>query len=576
MTLSVRGLLSVAIGLLSLASPAVAQAQRAPEPPSIVLVLTDDQRWDTLSPDVLPTVERELVARGVSFRNAFVSNPVCCPSRASILTGKYSHSTGVYTNHSPHGGVRAFDASSTIATWLHHEGYRTALVGKYLNQYRGTAVPPGWDHWNAFAGRPGYYDYSLSYAGRRGDAPVIFEHGSRPGDYSTDVLGNDAASFIRSTTGPLFLFYAPFAPHRASGAQTAIPAPRHVGALAGRPTLERPASYNETDVADKPAYIRSLPFHAEGNVDRFREAQLESLLAVDDAFAKIMAALRESGRVRNTMLVFASDNGFLWGEHRWMGKVVPYEESIRIPLVVRYDALTRTRTSDGHLVLNVDLAETFAEVARTSAPGSEGRSLLPLLRGERVRWRKNFVLESMQEPVPRYCGVRSRRYAYVEYGTGEEELYDLVLDPLQLESRARDGERRKAIVEFRLRTRALCNPRPPGLKLLSPCLVHGDARSNTLYGTPFYDYVCGRGGADTIYARRGDDDVFAGRGNDLVYGGAGDDLLSGGRGRDRLLGGGGDDRLLAKDGVGGNDVLVGGRGTDVCIADRGDVKIRCR
>ncbi|MDQ3890268.1 MAG: sulfatase-like hydrolase/transferase [Actinomycetota bacterium] len=575
MALSVRGLFSVGIALLSLASPALAEAQRAPERPSIVLVLTDDQRWDTLSPDVLPTVERELVARGVSFRNAFVPNPLCCPSRASILTGKYSHSTGVYTNRAPHGGVRAFDASSTIATWLHRAGYRTALVGKYLNQYRGTAVPPGWDYWNVFAGRPGYYDYSLSYADRRGEAPVILEHGSDPGDYSTDVLGDDAASFIRSTTGPLFLFYAPFAPHTAAGAGMAIPAPRHVGALAGRPAPRWAPSYNESDVADKPAYIRSLPFRTDENVDRFRQAQLESLLAVDDAVAEIIAALRQSGRLRNTIIAFTSDNGFLWGEHRWMGKIVPYDESIRVPLVVRYDALTSTPASDGHLVLNVDLAETFAELARTSAPGAEGRSLLPLLRRDRVRWRRNFVLESMQEPVPAYCGVRSRRYAYVEYRTGEEELYELVRDPLQLESRARDGDRRKMVVELRLRTRALCDPPPPGLRLLSPCLLQGDARANTLYGTNFYDYVCGRGGADTIYARRGDDAVFAGRGNDLVYGGGGDDLLRAGPGRDRLLGGPGDDRLRAKDGVGGNDVLVGGRGSDVCIADRGDVKIGC-
>src|SRR3990170_6725693 len=211
----VAGLLAVLVGLALAPPPASAQTTA---PPSIVLVVTDDQRWDTLW--AMPSVEADLVDNGVVFSNGFVVNPLCCPSRASILTGRYSHGTGVYTNTSPDGGFSLFDDDSTVATWLDAAGYRTALVGKYLNGYDGVTIPPGWDHWVAFSGNQGsYYDYSLNVDG------ALEPHGSAPEDYSTDVLATHAESFILGVPAeePVLLYMTPYAPHGPATAAT-----RHV------------------------------------------------------------------------------------------------------------------------------------------------------------------------------------------------------------------------------------------------------------------------------------------------------------------------------------------------------------
>ncbi|MBA2536033.1 MAG: sulfatase-like hydrolase/transferase, partial [Actinobacteria bacterium] len=200
--------------MLSLVPPsAAAQAPR----PNIILVFTDDQRADTLW--AMPNVQNALVDKGVSFSNAFVVNPVCCPSRVSTLTGGYSHSTGIYRNSPPYGGFRAFDDSSTIATWLKGAGYRTGYVGKYMNGYRATPyIPPGWDHWVAMEG--GYYNYTLNTEG------TLTSFGAAPEDYSTDVFAAEAISFVEDTPGPFFLMFSPFAPH-----SNAAPAPRHANAF---------------------------------------------------------------------------------------------------------------------------------------------------------------------------------------------------------------------------------------------------------------------------------------------------------------------------------------------------------
>src|SRR5919108_68254 len=175
-----------------------------PTGPSIVVILSDDQRWNTLPQ--MPNVERLLVRHGVDFANGFVVNSLCCPSRVSILTGQYSHSTGVYTDSLPDGGFQKFHDSSTLATWLHDAGYRTALIGKYLNEYRGTYVPPGWDRWFSFQQNPHgyYYDYSVN------DGGTIRQYGTAPAAYSTDVLTRQAVSFIHEERGPLFLYFSPY------------------------------------------------------------------------------------------------------------------------------------------------------------------------------------------------------------------------------------------------------------------------------------------------------------------------------------------------------------------------------
>jgi N-acetylglucosamine-6-sulfatase len=438
-----------------------AHSAEPPSGPNIVLVLTDDQRWDSLW--AMPSVRRDLIDRGVTFSNAFVVNSLCCPSRTSILTGQYSHSTGVYTNTPPHGGFSVFDDSSTIATRLHDAGYRTALMGKYLNGYArftdGSYVPPGWDQWAAFNSRGvPYYNYEMSIDGH------LRSFGSDPESYSTDVLANQAVDFIRHTRSrPFFLYLAPSAPHG-----PATPAPRDVGTFSDLAPW-RPASYNEADVSDKPQWVQGKrrlgPAH-RASIDTFAEHQYESLQAVDDAVDAIVEELRVSGRLQDTMIVFMSDNGYLYGEHRLTGKQAPYEESIRVPLVIRYDPVTAASpgSRDDRLALNIDLAPTLAEVAGTSMPGAEGRSLLPLLSGSASLWRSRFLVEHLLGQMPTYCAVRDTRFAYVRYATGAEELYDLESDPLELRNVAGDPSYGFVLSAERASLTELCSPPPPGFK----------------------------------------------------------------------------------------------------------------
>jgi N-acetylglucosamine-6-sulfatase len=544
----------------------------AQSPPNVVLVLTDDQRWDTLG--FMPTVQSQLVDRGVTFENAFVTNALCCPSRATFLTGKYSHSTGVYLNTGPRGGVGAFDDSSTIATWLDDAGYTTALVGRYLNGYVGPAVPPGWDRWVAYSGAPDYYSYRLSIDG------TVVPHGTLPAEYATDVLAAEAESFIRSTDGPFFLHFSPFAPHfRRGNTLEVTPAPRHESTFDSLPPW-RPPNYNEEDVSDKPSWLRlktpSISIERQELGDSFRQEQLESLLAADEAVGRIIEALADTGKLADTMIVFASDNGNDWGEHRRFSKLVPYETSIRIPLVIRYDRLVAAPRADDRLAVNVDVAPTFAALAGTTAPGAEGRSLLPLLSSPTGPWRRDFVLEHLGAKgalIPTYCGVRSETQAYVQYVTGEEEIYDLDADPYQLDNLARDPSMRKSLVAFRDRTRSLCSPPPPKFVPRSSCLIAGNERANLLRGTVYYDNICANAGSDRIEARSGDDLIAAGRGNDLVYGEGGNDRIYGGLGLDRIYGGIGRDVVYAADGR--RDIVRCGDGLDIATVDRGDITSGC-
>ena len=438
-------------------------SEAEPQSPDIVLIVTDDQRWDTLGE--MPGLRRTVRAHGMTFREAFVVNPLCCPSRASILTGAYSHTTGVYTNVPPDGGTAAFDDRSTLATWLDDAGYRTAFVGKYLNGYaKPWYVPPGWDRWVAFLRGPSpYYDYHMSVNGR------VRDYGSAAADYSTDVLARLAERFIRGVPSddPLFLFLAPAAPHHPH-----TPAPRYAEAEPLIPFSPGP-NVAERDVSDKPAYIRAL-----GSQDRRSEqkwnAKAVALKAVDDLVVRTVRALRDRGTLRNTLLVFMSDNGLAVGEHRWSYKLTPYEESIRIPLVVRYDPLTRGTSTDA-LAVNIDLVPTIAEIAGMETPGAEGRSLVPLLRGDASAVRTEFLIEHLQfrtgphhADPPTYCALRTVDRLFVHYDTGEEELYDLRRDPYQLRNIATDPARRAELDELRAQTKMACRPLPPRFSWTSP------------------------------------------------------------------------------------------------------------
>jgi N-acetylglucosamine-6-sulfatase len=432
-----------------------------PTPPNVVVIVTDDQRWDSLG--FMPTVSHELQGRGMTFKNAFVVNSLCCPSRASILTGNYSHTTGVYTSTPPHGGAETFDPTSTLATWLSGAGYHTGLSGKYLNHYRGRQIPPGWDDWVAFTGPYSYYDYAVDRNGS------IEHHGSRPRDYSTTMFGDEAQRFITEAPvdQPLFLYYAPFAPH-----SPATPSDRYQGAMSKLPEF-RPPNYNESDVSDKPAWLRRYPAMTpavQTAVDQLRRQQLQALLSVDDEVDGIIRALRETGRLHDTVILFTSDNGYAWGEHRWKNKLVPYEESIRVPLIVRYDALD-TAGADGHLVANIDIAPTIAALAGIDAPPTDGRSLVGLIEGSETSWRTSFLIEHLfdvraggRKPnPPTYCALRATRYLLVRYATGEGELYDLRRDPYELSNV--DGAPSYRAIESGLerKLRTLCSPRPPGM-----------------------------------------------------------------------------------------------------------------
>jgi N-acetylglucosamine-6-sulfatase len=423
--------------------------------PSVVLILTDDQRWDTLW--AMPVVRSRLARRGMSFSNAFVTTPLCCPSRASLLTGELAHSHGVYQNLE---GYERFapNEASTLAVWLDRAGYRTGLFGKYLNDYLSEhveEVPQGWDRWMAFVNEPGTEGYRLSVDGSL----------TKPGGYSTDVLRDAAISFIDETPPeqPVFVYYAPYAPH-----EDALPASRHRGAFANIEPW-RPPAYEEADVSDKPRYIQArdrLTDSRRDDLDAFRITQLESLLAVDEAVGAILDTLRRSGRLSNAIIVFTSDNGIQWGEHRvYAEKSVPYEESIRVPLIIRHDPLIARGGTEDRFALNIDLAPTIADLVGVRAPQVDGRSLVPILAGEDVTWREDFLIEYSKEDlgILGFCGVRTSGHTYVLYRTGEEELYDLLHDPAQLDNRAGDPALAETLERLRARTADQCVPPPPGL-----------------------------------------------------------------------------------------------------------------
>jgi arylsulfatase A-like enzyme len=405
--------------------------------PNIILIVTDDQRADTLR--FMPNVRRLLGGHGVTFRNFYVTTSLCCPARTSILTGQYSRHTGVYDNVGPRGGAVAFDDRSTVATWLSGAGYTTGLVGKYLNGYPSLGrcyFPPGWNEWDALASEPEahYYDYVLNHDGR------LEHYGNGLSDYSTSVLFRKGISFARTARQPFFLYLAPSVPHR-----PATRLPQDEERFDKLPPY-RPPSFNESDASDKPWADRVAPIPPSRItvVDGIRRNMLASLQSLDREVASLVRNLQRAGRLDDTVIALTSDNGFLWGEHRLVSKVWPYEESIKVPLVVRVPWATRPRV-DSHLVLNIDFARTFAQLAGAKAGRPEdGRSFVPLLEGENVPWRTAFIAEWLGRPAtdvgapPPFEAVHTDRYVWIEYGNGWRELYDLRRDPFELRNLAQD------------------------------------------------------------------------------------------------------------------------------------------
>jgi arylsulfatase A-like enzyme len=402
----------------------------------------------------MSSVHARLAAAGLTFSNSFVTNPVCCPSRATLLTGQYSHNHGVLSNEPPRGGFTKFHDEdrerNTLPFWLSRSGYYTGLIGKYLNHYPDgvpqTYVPPGWFEWASIfsnRGSDAYFDYTMN------DGGTLVNRGHNASDYITDVISNRTIDFLRHTetddAKPFFLHITPNAPHR-----PADPAPRHADALPGI-RMPRTPNWNEADISDKPHWLKDFftPFTQddENYIDFLYQQRARSLLAVDEMVGRIVDELQALGELDHTYILFTSDNGFLQGSHRFTrGKDAPYEESIRVPLVVRGPGIRAGSTSDA-FVLNNDLAPTILDLAGVDIPASvDGRSFRPLLEGRKPSdWRTDFLIEhwspggpsqedETDASIPDYAGVHTGRYSYIEYVTGETELYDLQSDPYQMQS----------------------------------------------------------------------------------------------------------------------------------------------
>jgi arylsulfatase A-like enzyme len=422
-----------------------------------VFILTDDMRKDDLK--YMPKTRALLKTQGMQFQNAYVSNPLCCPSRATIMRGQYAHNTGVWSNFAgPDGGWQGYvnhgHEQDNIATRLHDAGYRTGLFGKYLNPYDGTTSPKGWDDWFALM-QPadGFFDY---YVNDNGSKEYF---GETETDYFTDVLSKETQTFIDDSDvagKPFFAYVAPKAPHL-----PAIPAPRHQHAFDGA-KAPRLSSFNERDVSDKPPSIRSLPLLSQNQIaqiDAKHETRVESLQAVDDLVEAAVNKLRDVGALDNTYVVFTSDNGWHHGEHRIKaGKERPYEESVHMPLLVRGPGV-QAGTTTNKLTLNTDFLPTFTDFAGVTTPEYvDGRSLRSVLEGNATSWRSAILLERQvdEDPNASFYGIRtSAGKKYIEYGDGFKELYDLKTDPHELNNSYR-GDSVSADLATRLRALKGC------------------------------------------------------------------------------------------------------------------------
>ena len=438
----------------------------APPPPNLLFIVTDDMNasdLDKVAIDgrrVMFHTQNLIENQGVKFTNGFVTRSLCCPSRATILRGQYTHNHNVWVNVEPQGGFPRFrelgHESSTIATWLDSapgftDGYDTVLIGKYLNRYGNTPtthVAQGWDKWYAWEGM--YTGTDTSYKINENGTIVTYQ---RTQIHDTDLHAQQAVNFLtehvndpeRKNT-PFFMYLAPNAPHK-----PAYSAKRHANMFKNEP-LPKPPSFNEADVSDKPTWVRNRPRLSStqvSNITTTYRKRLRALQSVDEMVKQLVDTLStvkdprtQEPLINNTYIVFTSDNGDYFGEHRLQEKAAVYEEDIRVPLLIRGPGVPSGVTRS-ELVLNNDLAPTFASWANVQpANVVDGRPLSPLLStSSSVPWRSAFLIEHKSSPeeydyvrrIPEYYAVRTSRYLYVEFPTtNEKEFYDLSADPYQL------------------------------------------------------------------------------------------------------------------------------------------------
>ena len=405
--------------------------------PNILVVLTDDQDASLETISKMPYLSSR--AGWYRFDRAFVNNPTCCPSRATFLSGQWSHHTGVeYTSSAPR-----FDDSDTIATRLDAAGYRTGWFGKYhlgaSAPPSATYVPPGWDAFvdqKVGSARTAYYGYTLN------DNGTLVDYGFGAADYSTDVLAARTLSFVDQAItdrAPFFAVFAPRAPHNGW-----IPAPRHVGRYLDEP-VSFPPSWNE-DTSDKPLWWAARPEARSPNRTGPMHHEWETLLAVDEALEALHETIQRSGAMNDTIIVFTTDNGYSFGEHRWGKKRCVYDSCARVPLYVKYGGHSEGTVFDA-VVGNEDYAATFAAMAGAAPPaGSDGQSMATMLQSRTTPagWESEELLRAANSTLrpsspPDAWAIRTPGYLYAETTlTGEVELYDLALDPYELNNIAND------------------------------------------------------------------------------------------------------------------------------------------
>lgn len=441
-------LASLLVSMLALAPTSA----RAEEKPNFVFVVTDDMSKDDFWRS--EEIRRSLADRNLAFfHNAYVTNSLCCPSRATLLTGTYVHNHGVVNNVEPGQGHDHFASSGreedTIATWLDQAGYRTGYVGKYMNRYfNGEGVPPGWDFWAGWGHPLGELPGELRLLEKdsTGEEVMAYPQDRAHPDYRhvEDVFGDRALEFLEEGEGPFLLFYGSHAPHSPN-----LWPPRHDALYAGTGYRKKP-SYSEAVVSDKPKWVRErspLSPAATFYIERKNRERLRSLASVAEQITRIKSALAASGELDNTYIVFISDNGWHMGEHRLPpGKRTPYDEDQRVPLAVSGPGVAGGPR--GQLALSNDLAPTLAELAgldprRPQSASTDGTSLVPLLRANVTgseAWRRRFLMENYAgTEVPGQVVPPTHRVFrdvlgnwYARYDTGERERYWLPTDPYQL------------------------------------------------------------------------------------------------------------------------------------------------
>ncbi|MEZ5427894.1 MAG: sulfatase [Pyrinomonadaceae bacterium] len=420
---------------------------------NIVYILLDDQRYDAMSflggQKFLQTPNMDQIARnGIHLPNAFVTTSLCSPSRASILTGQYAHRHRVVDNDSPvPPGLIYFPQ------YLQKAGYETAFIGKW-HMGGGTDAPrPGFDHWVSFLNQGHYLPHK---DGLNVDGKHVEQKG-----YITDELNEYATDWLekRSARKPFMLYLS----HKAVHAEF-IPAERHKGKFENE-TFVEPKTQNPDNVSGAPMWVRNqrnswhgvdFPYHSKLDIAEYYKRYAETLLAVDEGIGQIIDLLKRKGLYENTLIAVMGDNGFAFGEHGLIDKRTAYEESMRVPLIMELPAVFKPGTKVEQVVANIDIAPTFLALAGLETPKNmDGKSYLPLLKGEKIPWRESLLYEYYWEyafpQTPTVHALRGDRFKYINYyGLWDiNELYDIRADPLESRNLIYDPEYKETVDRMR-------------------------------------------------------------------------------------------------------------------------------